>query len=75
MNTTVRKSDMVGHKFLNPALKIILCLLGMLAMGYFIYPELEAGTFSDKLTIIRALVFSGFAYLLAQSVRDMMAGS
>jgi hypothetical protein len=63
---------MAGNKFLNPLLKIVLCMLGMLAMGYFLYPEIESGNFSDNLTVIRALVFLGFTYLLVNSVRDIL---
>ncbi|MBI5572347.1 MAG: hypothetical protein HY914_20555 [Desulfomonile tiedjei] len=61
---------MAGAKFLKPTSKIVLCILGMMIMAYFIYPDLTAGTLSDRLTILRIAVFIGFAYLLVQSVRE-----
>ncbi|MBI4965833.1 MAG: hypothetical protein HY913_21325 [Desulfomonile tiedjei] len=63
---------MAGNKFLNPYLKMVLCLLGMALMGYFLYPAVQAGEFSDHMTIVRALVFLGFSYLLMQSVREAL---
>ena len=63
---------MTGKKFLNPTSKIILCALGMLIMAYFLYADLSAGAFNDRVTILRMLVFLGFAYLLVQSVREFV---
>jgi len=64
---------MAGKKFLNVYVKILLCLLGMGIMAYFIYPSVQAGEFSDYLTIARALVFLGFCYLLVQSIREALS--
>lgn len=64
--------EMVGKKFLNPILKIVICVLGMLAMGYFLYPSVLSGTFEDNLTIVRSLVFLGFTYLLVQSIKQIL---
>jgi len=63
---------MAGKKFLNPILKIVLCLVGMMLMGYFLYGSIQAGEPSDRVTIVRALVFLGFTYLLVQSIKDLM---
>jgi hypothetical protein len=41
-------------------------------MVYFLYPSIQAGEFSDHLTIIRALVFLGFSYLLIQSIKEAL---
>jgi hypothetical protein len=62
---------MAGNKFLNPFIKIGLCLLGMGLMAYFLYPSVQTGEFGDNLTIIRALVFLGFGYLFVQSLREV----
>jgi len=66
---------MAGAKFLKPTSKIVLCLLGMLIMAYFLYPDLAAGTLSDRMTILRIAVFLGFTYLLVQSVRERTKSS
>jgi hypothetical protein len=63
---------MATKDFLNVYIKIALCLLGMGLMAYFIYPSVQAGEFSDHLTIVRVLVFLGFSYLLVQSVRKLL---
>jgi hypothetical protein len=63
---------MSGKKFLNPVLKIAICVAGMFVMGYFLYPSVLSGTVEDNLTIVRVLVFLGFTYLLVQSVKEML---
>lgn len=63
---------MAGKKFLNSYLKIVICSLGMAVMAYFLYPAMQSGEFSDKLNVIRGLVFIGFAYLLVQSVKEVL---
>jgi hypothetical protein len=63
---------MAGNRFLNSYLKIVICVLGMAVMGYFLYPAIEAGTLTDKLNLIRGLVFIGFAYLFVQSVKEVL---
>jgi hypothetical protein len=62
---------MAGNKFLNPLLKVVLCSLGMIVMGCFIYFSMKDGSDYDHLTIARVLVFLGFTYLLIQSLRQM----
>jgi hypothetical protein len=63
---------MSGKKFLNPFLKVVLSLIGMLAVGYQLYVWLGSGEAYDKLTIVRALVFAGFFFLLVQSFRQIL---
>jgi len=63
---------MAVKKFLNVYVKIVLCLFGMGIMVYFLYPSVQAGELTDHLTIVRALVFLGFSYLLIQSVREAL---
>jgi hypothetical protein len=63
---------MAGKKFLNPVWKIAICVAGMLIMGYFLYSSIRSETFDDHLTILRALVFLGFTYLLAGSIKQML---
>lgn len=63
---------MAGLKFLTPIMKMSLCILGMAVMGYFLYGSIADGNFHDRITLVRALVFVGFGYLLVQSARDLI---
>lgn len=63
---------MAGKRFLNSYLKIVICLLGMAAMVYFLYPAIDAGTLTDRLNLIRGLVLLGFTYLFVQSVKEVL---
>jgi len=63
---------MAGKRFLNSYLKIVICVLGMAAMGYYLYPAFETGDLTEKLNVIRGLVFIGFAYLFIQSVKEVL---
>jgi hypothetical protein len=65
------RDHMTGKRFLNPFLKVILSLIGMVAIGYQLYAWLMSGDSYDYLTIARALVFAGFTYLLVQSIRQI----
>jgi len=62
---------MAGKRFLNPILKIVLCLAGMFTIGYFLYPSILSGNVFDGMGIVRLLVFLGFSYLLIKSVGDL----
>lgn len=64
--------SMAGKKFLNPLVKIVLCAVGMVVMGYFLYLAAQSGTLTDRMTIVRGLVFLGFTYLLAASIREYL---
>lgn len=66
---------MLGKEFLNPTLKIVLCLAGMLVMGYYLHDAIQSGTFSDNITILRGLVLLGFTFLLVRSVMDLIGRS
>ncbi len=63
---------MAGNKFLNPILKMAICISGMFVMGYYLYPSVLSGTIEGNLTIVRALVFLGFTYLLVQSIKQLL---
>jgi hypothetical protein len=63
---------MAGLKFLTPITKMSLCVLGMAVMGYFLYGSISDGTLHDRITLVRALVFVGFGYLLVQSAKDLI---
>ena len=67
---------MAGKKFLNPLIKVIICLLGLLILGYFIHAPLRQVIFgdgtADKILVLRVLVMIGFLYLLAQSIREII---
>ncbi|MBI5251958.1 MAG: hypothetical protein HY912_20895 [Desulfomonile tiedjei] len=63
---------MAGLRFLNPLLKVVLCLLGMGVMGFFLYESISSGTSDDRMTIVRALVFLGFAYLFVKAAADLV---
>jgi hypothetical protein len=63
---------MAGLKFLNPVLKVILCALGMVIIGYFLYESISTGTLNDRMTMLRALVFLGFTYLMIKSALELI---
>ncbi len=66
---------MAGKKFLNPRIKIVLCLTGILIMGYFVHDPLYDAIFAngswDRLLVGRLLVMVAFIYLLAQSLKEL----
>jgi hypothetical protein len=62
---------MAGLKFLNPILKMMICIAGMLIMGYYLYDSLLQGLY-ETITVVRALVFVGFSYLLVQSIGELI---
>jgi hypothetical protein len=66
---------MAGKKFLNPLLKIVLCIVGMVILAYYASPAIMAGDFYDRMTLVRLGVFLGFTYLLVQSVREIIDGA
>jgi hypothetical protein len=63
---------MSDKRFLNPFLKIVLSLIGIIAVGYQLYIWIGSGEAYDRLTIVRGLVVAGFFYLLVQSVRQIL---
>ena len=68
---------MAGKKFLNPTLKIIICLFGIILLGYFIIEPLNEAIFHngpvDRFLVGRILVVIGFLYLLIQSGREIVS--
>ena len=66
---------MAGAKFLNPLLKSVLCGVGMVVMGYYLYDAVQQGQAMERLNILRGLVFLGFSYLLYRSLRDVLDNS
>jgi hypothetical protein len=63
---------MPGNKFLNPLLKTVLCIVGMVVLAYHMSPSIMSGNLDDRMTLLRLVVFLGFTYLLVQSVRDII---
>lgn len=63
---------MAGARLLNPYVKVFLCIVGTLVMGYSLYPMFPSGLFDDAMTMVRGLVFLGFAYLLVVSLMDIV---
>jgi hypothetical protein len=63
---------MAGKKFLNPYLKVGLCLIGLTLMGYFLAQQIQSGDDYDRLFYFRAIVFGGFLFLLIRSITDML---
>ena len=65
---------MNGKKILNPYAKVVLCALGMLCIGYYLFIQIQSGLTYDSLFvfIVRATVFLGFTYLLVRSVSDLL---
>ncbi len=62
---------MAGKRFINPYVKIALCLAGAALMAYFLYPDLMAGRYTDRLVIARGIAFLAFVYLLIRSLGQL----
>ena len=63
---------MAGKKFLNPALKTAICLVGMLIMGYVLYSSSPSGIIEDRVSIFRGLAFLAFAYFFVHGIKQML---
>ncbi len=67
--------QMAGKKFLNPISKIVICLAGILILGYFVHTPLYKAIFDngpwDNMLVGRLVVMIAFVYLLAQSLREL----
>jgi len=65
---------MAGKKFLSPTVKIVICLAGVLILGYFVHVPLYEAVFMngpvDKILVGRLLVMIAFVYLLGQSIKE-----
>lgn len=55
---------MTNKKFLNPAVRIVICLLGMLTMGYFIVEDFRSAAPAATVLYVRIGVFCAFGYFL-----------
>lgn len=66
---------MAGAKFLNQHVKIAICAVGMLCMGYLLYPALAAGEVTDRITIGRGLVFLAFTFFLVRNLAAVLRGA
>jgi hypothetical protein len=66
---------MAGAKFLNQQIKIAICAVGMLCMGYLLYPALAAGEVTDRITIGRGLVFLAFTFFLVRNLVEVLRRS
>lgn len=62
---------MAGNKFLNPLIKLALCIFGTSLLGYYVYESLSSGGSIDSIVAVRILVLIGFVYLLIQSAREL----
>lgn len=62
---------MAGAQFLNPYLKVVICLIGMGLMAYLLYPDIQAGRFYNIAIIGRVLLFIGFMYFLVKSIKQI----
>lgn len=71
MNPTA-EIQMAGAKFLNPYIKLFLCIFGTSLIGYYLYESIIAGAKVDTIIVLRSLVLLGFIYLLIQSARDIL---
>ncbi|MEI6133485.1 MAG: hypothetical protein WCP72_00805 [Desulfomonile sp.] len=64
---------MAGKKFLNPTIKIMICLSAITVLGYFVVQEaIFQNDPVNKFLIGRILVMIGFVYLLVQSLRELL---
>lgn len=63
---------MAGKQFLNPFLKLILCIFGTSLIGFYVYESVISGTTADSIFFVRILVLLGFIYLLFQSAREVI---
>ncbi|MGC8658459.1 MAG: hypothetical protein ACP5U1_05235 [Desulfomonilaceae bacterium] len=65
---------MAGKKFLNPKIKIVLCLVAIALLGYFVHGPLYEAVFHngpwDRLLVGRLVVMLAFVYFLAQTIRE-----
>lgn len=66
---------MAGLKFLGVHTKVMICVIGMALMGYYLYPSIEEGFVADTVTILRVIVFVGFAFFFARNVQAIFTGS
>jgi hypothetical protein len=58
---------MAKKEFLNPAIRALICAIGMIVMGYFIMQDLNAPGPLDRVTYVRIAVFGAFAYFLIRT--------
>ncbi len=64
---------MAGKKFLNPTIKIMICLSAITVLGYLVVQEaIFQNDPVNKFLIGRILVMIGFVYLLVQSLRELL---
>ena len=64
---------MAGKKFLNPTIKIMICLSAIAVLGYLVVQEaIIQSDLVNKFFIGRILVMIGFVYLLVQSLRELL---
>lgn len=66
---------MAGLRFINPYIKIVICLIGAAVMLYYLREAVVTGDYEDNMNIVRGLVFLAFVYLLGKSVMQIMQGS
>ncbi len=65
---------MAGRSFLRPSVKVVICVIGMIVVGYFLYPSVARGDFDDKMTIARVIVFVGFGFFLFRNLAALAKG-
>jgi hypothetical protein len=66
---------MAGLKFLGGQTKVVICVIGMALMGYYLYPSIQEGFVADGVTILRVMVFVGFAFFLVKNLQAIFTGS
>jgi uncharacterized protein YneF (UPF0154 family) len=66
---------MQNKQFLTPAVRIVICLLGMLIMGYFIVEDFRSGAPADTVLYVRIGVFCAFGYFLIRTFTSDQSGS
>jgi ABC-type Fe3+ transport system permease subunit len=64
---------MAGKQFLNPFLKLVLCVFGTSLIGFYVYESVISGANHDATFFVRILVLLGFIYLLFQSAREIIS--
>ncbi len=59
---------MKNKKFLNPKTRIIMCAIGMIIIGYFIYSDFASSKDMDATFYVRVFVFCAFGFFLVRSI-------
>lgn len=63
---------MKNKKFLNPKARIIICAMGIMIIGYFIFEDFSSSKTMDGTFYVRVFVFCAFGFFLVRSIIQSM---